>query len=540
MAMGNATNRDRVRIGSRTACLAIFLAACTTAPVTRPSALPAAFAGEVRDNLDQPVAGAQVTIAGVSTRTESDGSFRLTAGAEGPYAMVVEHRDFAYYSRTLPGPLRAGTFRLTRASRTVADPTRRIVLRDERRPEDCVAVPSLPEGRLPCGPGFGIDIPANSLVDAEGNPPAGPVEVKLATFEIHTESMPGPFLIAASDRDVTTVAIMRPYGAGSVEVRDAETGRELNLAPGRLARIDIPVHPMARLRTGEAVVPDTIPLLRFDRDMLRWVRIGTMPLAGESYSAQVSQLTTFNADTDASFWGCLNIQFWGTTPTQIVNPIASQVDILLKESNQPFIAGTGAVNAAGGATLYNMFFFKSLGSGNQIIFDQHVAYSLESAHYYWGQAFNINNNTLLTDNTQAQSVYLFTQNPLHPPLPAPGNVFMTCMQMNLYWDDKLNKEMPGSWRDYDYLSGPITFNRPVQIIRSLEEPTVIGRIPRGTQVFAIGVLRERPWLLVRTERGETGLAPREGADLSRTRTPERALPGPGEVGRQYEHPAVPR
>lgn len=431
-ATKNALIRKRLLIGTVVGGLATLIPACTTVPGTRPSASTAAFAGEVRDNLDQPVAGAQVTIAGMSTRTGRDGSFRLTSRAPGPYAMVVEHQDFAYYSRTLPGALRTGTFRLTRSSRTVADPTRRIVLRDERRPEDCVAVPSVRADQLPCGPGFGVDIPANSLVDAAGNPPTGPVEVKLATFEIHTESMPGPFLIAASDRDVTTVAIMRPYGAGSVEVRDVGTGRELNLAPGKLAGIDIPVHPVARLRTGEAVAPDTIPLLRFDRDMLRWVQIGTMPLAGESYSAQVSQLTTFNADTDASWWGCLDIHFWGNTPDLITGPDLP-VQIKLRESNQQFVSGTGAL--ANGATLYNTFSFPTLGSGGQINWDRHVAYSLEAMHWYWGEAYL--GNTLLTDNAQTWSVSVFLQNPPTPALPALEDLYARCAQMNLYWDEDL-------------------------------------------------------------------------------------------------------
>lgn len=485
------------------AALLALLPACAPVPPA-PAGTPATFfSGMVLDNRDHPVAEAQVTIAGVSGRTARDGTFRLAARGAEPYIMTIEHRDFAYYSRVLPYAAEVGTFRLTRASRVVADPSQRIVVRDERRPEDCVVVASVAGSELPCDAGFAVDVPANALVDAAGNPPAGPVEVKIATFEVHTESMPAPFVIAASDTDATDVAIMTPYGAGSVEISEVGTGRALNLAPGRRARIDIPLHRVARQRTGAEAPPATIPLLRFNREMLRWVQIGTMPLAEGSYSAEVDHLTDFNADTGASIWGCIFIQFWGGIPQQLLSPFPKPVRIELTPTSGTTIS------------------FPTVEKGIDIIIPPkggHIVYTLPTGKSYHGRAYN--GTTLLTDDNAlpSPSVYLFPQNPQQPTLPV--NPAGTCTHMDLYWDPSVLKVASGSWGDVEHIGGRVTFDRAVEIVRSLEDRTVIGRVERGGSVAAVGALRNQPWLLVLTPGGETGLVPREGADLSRIRRPE--------------------
>ena len=513
-------NRDCFRACLAGLPMAVLLSGCAT--VSPPLAVsPTVFVGRVRDNLGLPVVDAQVSISRLSVHTGPDGGFRLAARGRGPYVVSVEHPDFAYYSRVLDRSGAVGVFRLTGATRAIADPTQRILLRDTRRSEDCVRVPGAPVRNPPCGLGFQVDIPANTLIDDAGRPPTGDVEVKLATFEIQTESMPAPFVISASESDDTAVAVMRPYGAGSVEVRDVGTGRALNLARGRSARIEIPVHPAA------TAPPARIPLLRFDRGIQRWLQIGTMNLEGEAYSAEVTQLTTFNADTSASIWGCLLIRFWGYQPNILQNQHA---EIHVRGSDMPLV--NGAVDIANGASWKGLFIFQTLGTGTWIDFDEHLLYSLESQLYYWGEAYV--GNTRVTDNSQTSSIILGTQYPLNPPMPpappAANNYRYICTPMNLYWDPNAHRPMFQSWRDVDYLAGPITFNRTVRIIRALEERIDIGSVKPGVEVTVIGAVRGQPWLVVRMQNGEIGLAPREGADLSRTRRPEQLPSRPPDIG----------
>jgi len=373
-----------------TAGFAPCLAGCVTTAVSVASSTR--FAGAVHDNLGRPIAGARVTIAGASVSTGPDGRFRLAAASADQYGLTIEHPDFAYYSRLLSAPPGDGQFRMTRASRRTADPTRPISLSDERRPEDCVASPTSPRGATGCGPGFAIEIPANALVDAQGNRPAGPVEVKLATFEVHTESMPGPFSVAASDADPTPVAIMTPYGAGMVEIRDPGTGRELNLAPGVRARITIPVHRLAA-PNGAAAPPSTIPLLRFNRTLQRWVQIGTMALRGGSYSADVDHLTDFNADTTSPTWGCLLIQITGVAPGQITNPPQQVLINVLAFNGVPGWTGTTQVGPP-----IEFQTNEPGGGGYSITGAPIVLYALTPGYYYFARAFNKTTFAQLTDS----------------------------------------------------------------------------------------------------------------------------------------------
>jgi len=476
------------------------------------------FAGSVQDNRGQPVVGARIMIAGSRATTGRSGRFSLVTRSRGPFALVIEHRDFAYYAKELFRPSDREIFRLTRASRRIVDPRQRITLRDERRPEDCPPPPSARTGDHPCGPGFAVDIAANTLVDDRGRAAIGPVEVKLATFDIETESMPGPYAIATSTRNPTSMAVMTPYGAGMVEVRDVRTGRKLKLRPGTTAGIEIPVHPLALQRTGDIAPPPVIPLLKFDESILRWAEVGEMSLKGDFYSAKVEQFAPYNADTQESTWGCLYIEFWGVPPTLITNP--PEVVLLEVRGAQ---WGFDADGTAHSSPVTSSFYTTE--TGPELNWTYQLIYNLRPNIYYWGRAYN--GTTLLTADAAQTAVMLPPQTPQQPPLPK--NPQGVCTHMNLTWDADLNKRSQ-SWKDVEVLSGPVLYATTVSMIESLENPIVTAELKPGTQLNAIGLLRNKSWILAQTRDGLVGLVPYRGADLSRTHRPAEPPPGPSQDG----------
>src|SRR5439155_26846816 len=86
--------------------------------------------------------------------------------------------------------------------------------------------------------GIRVLIPANSLVDAAGNPPAGPVDVALATVDLGArDQMPGDYSVLVGGK----LDRMDSWGAGYVEI--SAGGTRYNLAPGATAKVMIPIAP---------------------------------------------------------------------------------------------------------------------------------------------------------------------------------------------------------------------------------------------------------------------------------------------------------
>jgi Carboxypeptidase regulatory-like domain len=152
-----------------------------------------------------------------------------------------------------------------------------------------------------CGPGVTVDIPANSIVDANGNLATSPIKVTIATVDLLSpDQMPGDGSVVPRTGGG---AYLESYGAGSL---DLPTGYKLK--PGALAAITIPVD-RSRLLGGP--LPPTVPLLSYDEQKGLWVEEDQLTLSTtngvQTYKAKVKHFTSYNADTFFTNAACLRV-----------------------------------------------------------------------------------------------------------------------------------------------------------------------------------------------------------------------------------------
>jgi hypothetical protein len=144
----------------------------------------------------------------------------------------------------------------------------------------------------PCGPGVGVEIAANSIVDENGNPVTSPFKATITTVDLlSAEQMPGDDSVVPTGGGG---AFLQSFGAGAL---DLPSGHKLK--PGATATFTIPVDRRARMAGGS--LPPSVPLLSYNEKRGLWVEEGTMTLTTQggvsAYTAKVKHFTTYNADT---------------------------------------------------------------------------------------------------------------------------------------------------------------------------------------------------------------------------------------------------
>lgn len=251
------------------------------------------FAGTVGATNAPAVSGVLVSVNGTTTTTDATGAFSLLVAESPRYVLNLKKQGYGLVSRIYDNGIVGGRWTLTRASVATVDPTQPIDITNKRTRTDCLG--SLNDqakrrGKPPdqCGPGIRVQIPADSLVDAGGNPPPGPVDVELSTVDLSApDAMPGDYTALDSGG---AQFVMESAGAGTIEI--SRGGTRYNLAPGAAAIVSIPIDPS---QLG-AVVPPTIPLLSYDESRGLWIQEGTATLSGSRYVGKVSHFSAINTD----------------------------------------------------------------------------------------------------------------------------------------------------------------------------------------------------------------------------------------------------
>jgi len=161
--------------------------------------------------------------------------------------------------------------------------------------------------------GARVVIPANALVDANGQPVAGAVQVNVTPVDVGRN--PGAFPGAFQG--------FQPSGArgliasyGTVEYVFTQNGAPVQLAPGRKATIEIPIYTSRNLDGSDVVAGASIPLWSLDERTALWVQEGSGTVVANT--ASPSELALRAEVGHFSWWNC--DQWLGLIPEDSFNP----------------------------------------------------------------------------------------------------------------------------------------------------------------------------------------------------------------------------
>lgn len=322
------------------------------------------FGGRVVTTDGGPVDSARVEVNGATAWTDDGGEFTLRVpDTEAPrFVLNVDKPGFGLISRVYDHAVDDGGWVLPRGTMVSVDPTRPILVQDVAMGGSCGGTLSsridwsqYPRQRVarifdldgtpfsgpipepvrqaiaelssvnPCASGISIGIPANSLVDGQGEAPSGLVEVSVSTVDLRSpDAMPGDYTARTED----SVTVMQSYGAGTVTV--TADGEPLQLAEGARARLTIPVDP---IRFDREVPPEaSIPLLTYGKSDGVWRIEGEARLdaARRAYVAELTHFSAFNADILKADQSCVRIESGAITGDYLLEatlPTAAGPDV---------------------------------------------------------------------------------------------------------------------------------------------------------------------------------------------------------------------
>lgn len=252
----------------------------TGSGVTTPTSgqmITTSFGGEVIDETRNPIAEATVRIGGQTTTTDKNGLFRFNnIEVDGDWANIkVEKEGYFIGSRSL-APTAGSTNSVE------------IMLLTE---EIIGSFSAATGGTVTLASGAKVEIPANGIMDANGNSYTGTVDVAAKYIDPTSDDIgsmvPGSFDATNSDNENVT---LESYGMLGVELK-TPTGAALQVEEGSMATITIPVP--ADLQ-GNA--PTTIPLWHFDEEAGIWVEEGEATFNGTEYVGTVGHFSFWNCD----------------------------------------------------------------------------------------------------------------------------------------------------------------------------------------------------------------------------------------------------
>jgi PKD domain len=155
-------------------------------------------------------------------------------------------------------------------------------------------------GTLAGKDGAKLVLPQNALQTASGAPVTGAVQVNLSPVDVdnNVAAFPGEFEGVGSDGQT---GLIMSYG--TVEFALSQNGQEVNLAPGKMADIEIPIYTSLN-KDGSAVkVGDTYPLWSLNEQTGGWIQEGRGTVVSSSSTptglalrGQVAHFSWWNHD----------------------------------------------------------------------------------------------------------------------------------------------------------------------------------------------------------------------------------------------------
>ncbi|OQW91437.1 MAG: hypothetical protein BWK78_04635, partial [Thiotrichaceae bacterium IS1] len=262
----------RVTMDAAKSCVAIF-----EASVTQPPAVYERFAGTVVDQDGKPLAGTTVKVNGVEKQTGSDGSFEVYAARANRYVVNAVKSGYALVSQIENNLYGNANLRFTVKKADVIEilnPTIENTVADLRGTE--------------------IKLPANALVDSNGNSPTGTIKVLMYTYDLANEAMPGD--MGGTNSSGQSV-YLESAGAFFAEFTDA-SGKKYNLAAGQKATISVPA-----INT-EA----TVDLWSYDEAKGTWIEEGSASPVDGRFQGEVSHFSAWNFDWGKDSPACVELK----------------------------------------------------------------------------------------------------------------------------------------------------------------------------------------------------------------------------------------
>ncbi len=265
----------------------VCLAACESggrAPTDRDplTHIGGAIVGLVRDPSGAPLADVEVRGPGeLRTRTDAGGAYAL--------ANVPPSKDvvLAFEKSSMSSSYR----RVTVIQAEVVTANAVLGPAMARRVDGIEAGTTLERGNVR------VIIPANAIVDPSGAPVTGAIDVTMATIDPTTSEM------ATSPSDFKAIrtggAVVGLETFGMVEVRLRKGDVELNLAPGKAARVEMRI-PRGMPEAQTAKGGDTIPLWWLNPRTATWEEQG----AGTVSAGADGSLVWTTTVPHFSWWNC--------------------------------------------------------------------------------------------------------------------------------------------------------------------------------------------------------------------------------------------
>ncbi len=318
-------------------------AASTPAPAT------AALTCEVADAAGRPLGGVSVRnpSAGTAATTDGAGVARLDVRSAAETVVVFERDGYADQFRVLELPAGA-----RRSALAVV-----MVERGVRQPLAAVENGAAAGG----GAGARVVLPPGALVDGDGRAVTGEVEVTITPLDVATNvaAFPGAFVGIADGGARTDIVSW-----GTTEFVFRQAGRELDLAPGAAAEIELPLFVPTHQDGSRVAVGQQLPLWSLDEDTGLWRQEGqgTIVAAADSPTglamrASVAHFSWWNVDQAVAlgqgnppftaFVRCLLEGEAGGAPAQLPAGVVAQVTIVVGNPAQPQATATTSIGAAG-------------------------------------------------------------------------------------------------------------------------------------------------------------------------------------------------
>ena len=228
--------------------------------------------GKVADTGGTALGNVTVTVAGQSATTNDQGWFSISNIASGSRVLATFNKN-GYVTTQRVAEVRVGSSSFMDVTMAQASAAQ--------------SLNATTGGTITQGDGS-VAIPANSLVDVQGNSFTGTANVSVTPFdptvESSREAFPGNFagLVSGEEKPFESYGFMDVTATGS---------GPLQLASGKTATVEIPI-PAADV----ASAPATIDLWYYDTTDGYWKKEGTATKVGSVYRGTVSHFSTWNAD----------------------------------------------------------------------------------------------------------------------------------------------------------------------------------------------------------------------------------------------------